>query len=141
MKTIVLNGLTWDTENLEVNGKSHFTYQEANEEVSRLGKRLPTKEEFDDLLMFPHIWDDDRRGMWFSENIADLKSNQSLFFPAAGFIGIGKASLSDVGWYGDYWSETHKETSIAYSFMFSSSNVFTLNNHIEQGFSVRCISK
>ena len=27
--TIVLNGLVWDIENLEVNGETHFTYEEA----------------------------------------------------------------------------------------------------------------
>ena len=26
--TIVLNGLAWDTKNLEVNGKTYFTYKE-----------------------------------------------------------------------------------------------------------------
>lgn len=141
MKTIVLNGITWDTENLEVNGKSHFTYQEASEEASKLGKRLPTKEEFEELLKLPHLWDDDRHGMWFAENISDLKSNQSLFFPAAGFLGISKASLSDVGWYGDYWSDTYKGTFAAYSFVFSRSNVFTINNERTHGFTVRCVSK
>ena len=141
MKTIVLNGLEWDTENLVSNGKTHFTYEEAQKEASKLGKRLPTKKEFGELLILPHIWDDDRRGMWFAESITELKSDKSLFLSAAGFLGIGNASVSDVGSHGDYWSDTYKGTFIAYSFVFSRSNVFTINNERTHGFTVRCVSK
>ena len=48
--TIILNGLAWDKENLSVDGNIYFTYQEAIKEASKLGKRLPTKEEFEELL-------------------------------------------------------------------------------------------
>ena len=32
--TIILNGLAWDKENLEVNGQTHFTYKEAKREAA-----------------------------------------------------------------------------------------------------------
>ena len=35
MKTIELNGLLWDTENISVNGNAYFTYQEAIKEASK----------------------------------------------------------------------------------------------------------
>ena len=38
MKTIELNGLLWDTENLSVNGRQHFTYEEAQREAAKHGK-------------------------------------------------------------------------------------------------------
>ena len=57
MNTIELNGLIWDTENLVIDGKTHFTYEEAKAEAARLGKRLPTKSEFDALLQLHHILD------------------------------------------------------------------------------------
>lgn len=36
--TIILNGLAWDKENLEVNGNTYFTYQEAKIEAAKLQK-------------------------------------------------------------------------------------------------------
>ena len=33
MRTIELNGLLWDTENLKVGGKNYFTYEEAKAEA------------------------------------------------------------------------------------------------------------
>jgi hypothetical protein len=50
MKTIELNGLTWDTENLVIDGKTHFSYSEAKIEATKLGKRLPTKDEFNSIV-------------------------------------------------------------------------------------------
>ena len=78
MKTIVLNGISWDTENLEVNGETHFTYEEAKIEATKLGKRLPTKREFSKLLKLPHSWDNLKKGMWFAEREEDLKTDKSL---------------------------------------------------------------
>lgn len=38
--------------------KTHFTYEEASKaEVSKIDKRLPTKNEFDALLQLHHIFD------------------------------------------------------------------------------------
>ena len=81
---IVLNGLEWDTENLVIDGKTHFAYEEAKTEAAKLGKRLPTKSEFEALLQLHHVFDEEKHGMWFAENKSDLKSDKSLFLPAAG---------------------------------------------------------
>ena len=71
--TVKLNGLVWDTENLSINGKTHFTFKEAKAEVDKLGKRLPTKYEFDSLLQLPHVFDEEKHGMWFAENQDEIK--------------------------------------------------------------------
>ena len=57
--TIILNGLAWDKENLSVDGNTYFTYQEAKIEAAKLGKRLPTKEEFEALFDNGSGTDDD----------------------------------------------------------------------------------
>lgn len=103
---IVLNGLAWDTENLVIDGKTHFTYEEAKAEVAKLGKRLPTKNEFEELLKLPHVFDEEKHGMWFAKNQEDLKSDKSLFLPAAGFTHISLCYISDVDENGCYWSDT-----------------------------------
>lgn len=80
--TVELNGLLWDTENLSVNDKTHFTYEEAKAEAAKLGKRLPTKNEFEELLKLPHVFDEEKHGVWFAKNQEDLKSDKSLFLTA-----------------------------------------------------------
>ena len=99
---IVLNGLEWDTENLVIDGKTHFTYGEAKAEAAKLGKRLPTKYEFDSLLQLPHVFDEEKSGMWFAKNQVDLKSDKSLFLPAAGFTHVSLCYLNYIGEHGFY---------------------------------------
>ena len=140
--TIVLNGLMWDTENLEVNGETHFTYKEAKIEATKLGKRLPTKKEFSKLLKLPHVWDADMRGMWFAEREEDLKTDKSLFLPAKGYIVdpsvVRNANLLDV--FGTYWSSTSNHSSLAKFFGFSKQSLY-VNVYYKYGrFTIRCVS-
>ena len=131
MKTIELNGLLWNTENLSVNGRQHFTYGEAQREAAKLGKRLPTKSEFEALLQLHHVFDEEKHGMWFAENQADLKSSKSLFLPAAGFSHVSLNYISDVGENGCYWSDTlYLQTKLAYRLNFNkinNGNMYKLN--------------
>ena len=140
MKTIELNGLLWDTENLSVDGNTYFTYQEAMKEASKRNKRLPTKEEFDSLLKLPHEFDSDKYGMWFAKNQEDLKSDKSLFLPAAGNRYYGSTSMYNVGSNGYYWSATPNGTTGAYSLDFGSTTATTYNGNRYYGFTVRCVS-
>lgn len=139
---IVLNGLEWDTENLEVNDKTHFTYEEAKVEVAKLGKRLPTKNEFDALLQLYHVFDEEKQGMWFAENKSDLKSNKSLFLPAAGFTHVSLCYISDVGENGCYWSDTlYLQTKSAYRLNFNkinNGNMYILDGRYS--YTVRCVT-
>ena len=140
--TVTLNGLIWDTENLSVNGKTHFSYEEAKAEAAKRGKRLPTKKEFKELLILPHIWDADMRGMWFAEREEDLKSEKSLFLPAYGYNIDKRDWLNYFGMYGNYWSITSNSTYHAYYFGFSGiKNRTYINYYYRYGcFSVRCIN-
>ena len=140
MKTIILNGLEWDTENLVIDGKTHFTYEEAKAEAARLGKRLPTKYEFDALLQLHHVFDKEKHGMWFAKNQADLKSDKSLFLPAAGYRSGGSTSMYNVGTYGFYWSATPNGTTYAYFLDFNSTNASTDSSYRNYGFTVRCVT-
>lgn len=140
MKTITLNGINWDAENLKVNGETHFTYEEAQREAYKLGKRLPTKREFEELLELPHVWDTNRRGMWFSENISDLKSDQSLFLPADGNCYDDGVLLNNVGEYGYYWSATPRGINNTFILFFGYICDIGYNTN-SYGYCVRCVSK
>ena len=139
---IVLNGLEWDTENLVIDGKTHFTYEEAKAEVAKLGKRLPTKNEFDALLQLHHVFDEEKHGMWFAKNQTDLKSSKSLFLPAAGFSHVSLDYISDVGENGCYWSDTsYLQTKLAYRLNFNkinNGNMYRLDG--KYSYTVRCVT-
>ncbi len=139
MNTIELNGLIWDTENLVIDGKTHFTYEEAKAEAERLGKRLPTDNEFNRLLKH-YLWDADKKGMLFAEKAEDLKTEKSLFFPAAGYIDEGNTIILKTGINGRYWSNT-PTTYFHAANLSVSSNCATMFGGIRKDcFSVRCVS-
>ena len=140
METITLNGLIWDTENLEINGKTHFTYEEAKAEAAKRGKRLPTKNDFEELLQLSHIWDTNKKGMWFAEKEADLKNGKSLFLPTAGTRYHGDTVIADAGKFGGYWSVTPCGTINAYYLYFNGTNAYMCNLNRFYGFTVRCVS-
>ena len=135
---IVLNGLAWDKENLSVNGNSYFTYQEAVKEASKLGKRLPTKEEFEELLKLPHVWDLKNNGLLVAEKSDDLKTNNSLFFKALGYILWGSLQLDHGS--GGYWSSSRDNRAFAFYLGFYDSFI-RMNKIIPNlKFTVRCVS-
>ena len=140
--TIELNGLAWDKKNLSVDGNIYFTYQEAINKASKLGKRLPTKEEFDSLLKLPHEFDLDKRGMWFAEKLDDLKTDKSLFLKATGCIGDDGDGLYGVSIYGYYWSNTGSESNRwhGYYLYFGNKVNGVAKNSCSYGFSVLCVS-
>ena len=139
---IVLNGLEWDTENLVIDDKTHFSYEEAKTEVAKLGKRLPTKSEFEALLQLHHVFDEEKYGMWFAKNQNDLKSDKSLFLPAAGFTHVSLCYISDVGENGCYWSDTsYLQTKSAYRLNFNkinNGNMYMLDG--KYSYTVRCVT-
>lgn len=110
--TIVLNGLTLDKENLSIDGNIYFTYQDAKIESAKLGKRLPTKEEFEELLKLPRTWDLTNGGILVAEKSNDLKTNNSLFFKPLGYIVCGSLH-SDYG-SGGYWSSSRDNRAFAF---------------------------
>lgn len=78
MKQVEINGLLWDTENVEINGKKYFTWEQAMNIAKILGKRLPTREEIKSIFDDGYIWDNEKVGLW--------DCNSKIFLPADGII-------------------------------------------------------
>lgn len=136
--TIMLNSLLWDKENLSVDGNIYFTYQEAKTEAAKLGKRLPTKEEFEELLKLQRTWDLKNGGLLIAEKSNDLKTNNSLFFKPLGYIVCGSLN-SDYG-SGGYWSSSRDNRAFAFYLGFYNSFI-SINSIIPNlKFTVRCVS-
>ena len=136
---IVLNGLAWDKENLEVNGITHFTYKEAKMEASKLNKRLPTVKEIKQLLKLPHTWDESNVGIRFAVEKDHLTTENHLFLPAKGYI-VEPSVVRNASLFGAYWSSTSNDSSLAKFFGFSKQSRY-VNVYYRYGrFTVRCVS-
>ena len=136
---IILNGLAWDKENLEVNGITHFTYKEAKMGASKLNKRLPTMKEIKQLLKLPHTWDDSKIGIRFAVEKDDLATENHLFLPAKGYI-VEPSVVRNASLFGAYWSSTSNNSSLAKFFGFSKQSRY-VNVYYRYGrFTVRCVS-
>lgn len=127
---VEINGVLWDTENLEIDGKTHFTYDEALKASASVGKRLPTEKEYKSLLALGWEWSETNKGIWIAKD--------KLFLPAAGL----RSSDSGAGYYrgsnGYYWSSEVCGTRSSYlSFYSSSASMCTY--YRAYGLSVRCV--
>jgi hypothetical protein len=60
---VILNGLKWSTTALEVYGQTYFTYRQAIDILNDSDKRIPTEEEFEELIKLPNLWDDKKNGI------------------------------------------------------------------------------
>lgn len=77
MEQIEINGVLWDTKNLEVDGNKYFTWEQAMQIAKSNRKRLPTKEEFEYLKSTGMKFDNCKRDIAFA--------NDSIFFRLEGF--------------------------------------------------------
>ena len=137
--TIVLNGISWNKNNLEVNGQTHFTYKEAKKEAAKLNKRLPTIKEIKQLLKLPYTWDDSKTGIRFAAKKEDLTTGNYLFLPAKGYI-VEPSVVRNTSLFGVYWSSTSNDSSLAKFFGFSKQSRY-VNVYYRYGrFTVRCIN-
>ena len=137
--TVILNGLSWDKENLEVNGQTHFTYKEAKMEAAKLNKRLPTIKEVKQLLKLPYTWDDSKIGIRIAAKKEDLITENHLFLPAKGYI-VEPSIVRNASLFGVYWTSTSNDSSLAKFFGFSKQSRYT-NVYYRYGrFTVRCVT-
>ena len=137
--TIVLNGISWDKGNLEVNGKTHFTYKEAKREAAKLNKRLPTIREVKQLLKLHYKWDDSKIGIRIAEEKENLATENHLFLPAKGYI-VEPSIVRNASLFGVYWTSTSNDSSLAKFFGFSKQSRY-VNVYYRYGrFTVRCVS-
>ncbi len=140
-ETVRVAGLEWDTENLKFDDREYFNQPEAISLAARLGRRLPTKKEFEQLTDCPQRWDDDRKGMWFADEECDLgDAEKSLFLPAAGHRHYSSGLTYYQGSHAYYWSSSTYGTSHGYYLPFSSSYVDPSDYaDYSYGFTVRCV--
>ena len=144
--TIELCGLLWDTENLSIggyenDGHHYYTWHEAMEAARSVGKRLPTRYEWEELCDLGSTWDDELKGRWFGGN-HDSDHKGSLFLPAAGLRYSNSGELASTSSNGCYWSSSpnYGGNNCAGSLSFYSGYVNPLSyNGRALGFSVRCV--
>jgi uncharacterized protein (TIGR02145 family) len=139
---IFLCGLWWDTENLT---DGYCNFYEAVGRAYAEGKRLPTKEEFERLSRLPHVWDEERKGMWFAEDESDLKNPvKSLLFPAMGYQNLYNGIRGNISFYdtdGYYWSSTlFGENSANYLYFYDIGVSMQSDNCCTHNLSIRCVS-
>lgn len=137
---IELCGLLWDTENLVIDGKEYFTFDEAQEGAAKVGKRLPTPEEWEQLCALGSTWDYEREGRWFGGN-HDTDHEGSLFLPAAGYRDYSSGALGGVATSGYYWAAVPSSTASGRYLFFYSAYVNPVGNDNRAfGYSVRLVS-
>lgn len=128
------SGTQWAVENAVMDGKTHFSFEEA---VKTFGNELPSTEAWKEL--FDHCkreWNEKHKGYTLTG-----PNGNTLFLPASGYrYGSG---LYCVGGYGYYWSRTAYGTQYARLLVFWSGYVDPLHyNYRYYGFAVRlCKSK
>lgn len=86
---IEAGGIYWDTENI----LDYCTYQEADQAIRESGKRLATKEEWQELAKYGCTEDKNLIGFWYGKdhNLCE-KSKESIFFPSLGYISHGSTT-------------------------------------------------
>ena len=111
-------GDVWEIKKGKFKGEQLFTWESAMRETKKVGKRMPTKEEWVEK---------------YSEDIPD--------FPKAGYRNIGCGSLDRQGSLGSYWSSS-VTGSKAFNLSFSSGGVNPANlNYRAYGLPVRCVKE
>lgn len=132
---VVIDGVKWATRNVGRPGKfvdepqyggRHYSLEEACK-VCPNGWRLPTKEEFGDLVSTGYEWTN--KGMEFA--------NGKLFLPAAGVDYKLNQSVAYAGETGYYWSSTN------FAMLFHDNGKMSPSDDRDRalGFSVRCVKE
>lgn len=119
------SGTLWKAQN-ESGG--FYDYDEA---MSKFGSRLPTKEQFEELM-------DNCDWTWNGSGYNVQGSNgNSIVLPASGYRCDG--DVGDVGSYGGYWSSTPDNSDFARSLCFNSGEVYMSGRIRCCGVSVRLV--
>lgn len=126
------SGTKWKASN-EINAADaqydFFTYDEA---VSRFGNSLPTEAQCEELI-------DRCQWMWNGSGYRVTGPNGNyIVLPAAGLRNCS-GSVDYVGYYGNYWSSTPKDSDYAWDLYFSSGIVCMYDYSRCYGFSVRLV--
>ena len=124
-------GLPSGTKWKNFNATGFYTYDEA---VSLFGNRLPTKQQWDELIA-------ECQWSWNGSGYKITGSNgNSIVLPALGFCGCGGGGgVSNVGSIGGYWSSTPGDSDGAWCLDFYSDGVYVDDYSRCNGLSVRLV--
>lgn len=139
---VILNGLKWEVSNFKDRDMAHFTHEEAMNEAHMRNKRLPTLEELRMLNKLPYLYDKDKLGIWYANDVRDLKTNYSLFLPSDGYCFPESVTPND-GTYniGVYWSNSSFSEENIWHLYFDSDSVPGVDKYFRgYKFSVRFVS-
>ncbi len=105
------------------------------------GYRVPTEAEWDAVLKYNSVrnvgtWEGSATNYSSGKKIGD-----QLFLPAAGYRDNASGALYYRGYYGNYWSSTENESTLALGLYFNSGYANTYDNGRINGRSVRCIAE
>ena len=139
---VVLNGLKWDISNFKYGDVAHFNHKEAMNEAYIRNKRLPTPDEFRRLNELHYLYDKDRLGIWYANDIRDLKTRHSLFLPSGGYCPPG-STKPNYGVYnvGIYWANSSLLEDNVWHLYFDSDSIPGVDRYFrEYKFTVRFVS-
>ena len=114
------SGLKWATCNAGADAPHEYGDYLNWDEAQECGLRIPTKEDFDELLDENNCtWEWTLQNGTNGYKVTSKKNGNSIFLPAAGWR--DGTSLYDEGSYGYYWSATPYEcdTDYAYGLIFN----------------------
>ena len=139
---VILNGIKWDVSNFKDGDIAHFTHKDAMNQAYIRNKRLPTSEEFRNLNKLHYLYDKEKRGIWYANDIRDLKTNYSLFLPSGGYC-PPESITPNYGVYGIgiYWADSSLLEDNATHLYFDSDSIPGVDRYFrEYKFTVRFVT-
>lgn len=121
---------TWDTYKYKDNPETLPSSHDAATQNWDSDWRMPTNEQFDELLKYCE-WKWDGKGYKVIG-----KNGNSIYLPAAGWR---YEKLEHEGQLGNYWSSSHLDSSLAWNLYFDSDYRSTFNGNRNYGFPVRAV--
>ncbi len=141
--SVMIAGTRWATRNVgalgrfvenpwDYGGYFNFTMEQT---VCPDGWRMPTKEEFQNLIDTGYTWTtpNDVNGQQFGGG------TNSIFLPAAGYYFTVSDKVVAQGWTGSYWSSTAINSSAVNFLSFNSTVASQQYSDSASGYSVRCV--
>ena len=128
---IECGGLLWARDNIEVDGKRHYTFDEASE------CGAPTKAELEAFIERTYYGFDKIRKVGI---FVDRETGVRLELPANGSL-VSREIMTGAGIGGFYWSTTQGGKTEAYGLYFSKSTVVVSRFPKTYGLSVRCVRR
>lgn len=126
----------WELADGQFKGEQFFTLKAARRETKKAGKRMPTEEEWLEIIrtINPEI---DEGGRWHD----DSSVRQTLGLKPAGYFSSFSSDHCLVGTAGYFWSSFSSKTCGNYLLVSENQIVPAGNGVRTNGFSVRCISE